>query len=292
MNTSHFKEAAAVWARWTVWLGIAWAVELIVTHFTASLHDGTSTVILWGSCILCFVATAMLSIPIAAVSLLISLKRERVVGAQTPLRRGLLWSIAAGSIAGAILLPYQHTPAVHAHLISEAKPMPPPVGRTAPSSTDAPRDMPYRSGYLHRVCSTAATDKKYDYVMTLDKQYSDDNAPALTESQVARIWDGQGNCGPEAGGANLSRSAMTHYMLIEYLGSVMTASVKWRLGDYRAARYFVDEFLGTETMINRKARYMGWQNWLDIDKPIAQQMSFMNAELTRRGFPSEVPANL
>jgi hypothetical protein len=160
-----------------------------------------------------------------------------------------------------------------------------------PSSTDA-YDMPYSSGYLHRACSTAAVEAKYDYVITLYKQYSDDNAPALTESQGARIWDGQGNCGSEAGSANLSRTAMTQAAVIDYLGSVMTASIKWRQGDYKAARYFVDEFLGTESMINRKARYMNWQNWLGIDKPIAQKMGFMNAELMRRGFPSVVPIGL
>ena len=136
-------------------------------------------------------------------------------------------------------------------------------------------------------CTDAAVTAKTRYVLALLKQYNDNAAPALSESQVERIWDRNGMCngGPET--ASISRNAKTAFVTGLYFGAYMTAKVKYERSRLGECRYFVDEFNAVATMTRTRAKALGWDDWLALDASYTKEIGLLDRILTKRGYPPD-----
>lgn len=164
-------------------------------------------------------------------------------------------------------------------------------------SQEFPSDIPYRDGWVHRVCTSGAVAAKLAYVEALLTQYETPNARGISESQIARVWNGLGQCTQgDIRHKLLSRATELQLYMIGYIGDYLTALVRWhdadRDVDYKACRYFVDDFIGLSKMMRPIARANGWTDWLAFDRKASVGMSLLNRYLARMHYPSDAPSSL
>ena len=292
MEQSPEKSSAAsrywaIWAKWTGWITLCYLVMEVVKHWRGIAQVPilyTLPVFVGGSILAgCFAAivTAVLTL-IAALSF--RNEASRTFGANTPFGRGAAVAVVIGVILGLVFASVAPSGADTAQVTGT---------EDRASNAQFPADIPYRDGWLHRVCTTAAIQQKHAYVMSLLKQYLNNDAPDLSKAQVAKIWDGQGQCASgDASKALLSRTAKTEFYNIGYFGDVLTVAVKCRDREYKTCRYFADDFFSLEAMMKPMAKAEGWNNWLQIDGALNEKMHFYDLQLKRNGYPTEIPPSL
>jgi hypothetical protein len=283
-KSSAASRYRAIWAKWTGWLTICYLVVEVVEHWRGMAREPalfTLPVFVGGSILAGLFAAIITAVLTFIAALSFRNDASRTFGARTPFSHGVVFAVIIGAILGFIFATVAPSAADRAQVT---------VGKEQADSQQFPADIPYRDGWLHRVCATAAIEQKHAYVMSLLKQYLDNNAPDLSEAQVAKIWDGRGQCA--AGDANkalLSRVAKTEFYNIGYFGDVLTVAVKCRDREYKTCRYFADDFFGLEAMLKPIATAQGWGNWLQIDATLHQKMHIYDLQLKGAGYPSQVP---